>query len=172
MDATLVGSRRLRALPLTQADFAPFGEVIGARGGRTARVNGGRAVRHDDLARFDHATPARLPVLAAYRVSPSRLPVAVDILEHHPSSSQIFLPMGAARFVVGVAPALPEGGPDLDRARAFLVDGADGLHYRAGIWHVPMTALDEEAVFAMLMWEGTAADTVEHRLPEPLLIHD
>ena len=159
----------LRAVPLTRDGFAPFGEVIGADGGRTARVNGGRAVRHDDLAHLDHATPSRLPVLATYRIGPSRLPFAAAVLERHPSSSQVFLPMQAARFVVGVAPASPSGA--LDRARAFIADGAEGLHYRAGIWHVPLTALDAEAVFAMLMWEGAEADTVEHRLPEPLLIH-
>jgi ureidoglycolate lyase len=172
MDTLPETHRPLRAVPLTRDGFAPFGEVIGADRGRTARVNGGRAVRHDDLARLDHATPTQLPTLAAYRVEPSRLPLAATVLERHPSSSHVFLPMRAARFVVGVAPALPCDAPDLDGARAFLVDGAEGLHYRAGIWHVPMTVLDEEAVFAMLIWKGAEADTVEHRLPEPLLIHD
>jgi ureidoglycolate lyase len=173
MDGSLSdGARRsLRVVPLTRDGFAPFGDVVGARGGRTARVNGGRAVRHDDLVRLDHATPSRLPVLATYRVGPSRLPFAAEVLECHPASSQIFLPMHAARFLVGVTPALPSGAPDLQGARAFIVDGAEGLHYRAGVWHVPMTALDAEAVFAMLMWEGTEADTVEHRLAQPLLIH-
>jgi len=164
--------RPLRAVPLTRSAFEPYGDVIGAQGGRTTRVNGGRAVRHDDLLRLDHRTASRLPVLATYRVSPSFLPLAVEVLERHPSSSQIFLPLHAARFVVGVAPALLSGGPDLDGARAFIVDGAQGLHYRAGVWHVPMIALDGEAVFAMLMWEGAEADTVEHRLPEPFHIHD
>ncbi len=165
-------ARRLRARPLAPQGFAAYGEVFEAQGGLVRAVNDGRALRHDGLVRLDHAVDARLPALAAYRVEPSGLPFAAAVFERHPGSSQVFLPLDVARYLVAVAPATPAGEPDLDRAEAFVAGRGVGVHYRAGVWHVPLVALDRAGAFAMLMWEAGAADTIEHRLPEPLLIHD
>jgi len=163
------GSRLLRAGPLTAAGFAPFGEVIRPEGGRISAVNDGRALRYDDLASLTHATGAERPILSLYRVRPSERPFQAQVFECHPLSSQVFLPMADAEFLVVVAPDR-EGSPDLDRAEAFVPGRRTGIHYRPGIWHVPLAAFGSEAVFAMLMWEAGAADTVEHRLTAPLVI--
>jgi ureidoglycolate lyase len=161
----------LRARPLVPEGFAPYGEVFAAAGGATRLVNDGRALRHDGLVRLEHGTDTRLPTLAAYRVEASAPPFAAEVFERHPDSSQVFLPLDVSRYLVAVAPATPEGWPDLDRAEAFVAGCGVGVHYWAGVWHVPLVALDRAGAFAMLMWETGAADTVEHRLTLPLLIH-
>jgi ureidoglycolate lyase len=162
-------TRTLRAVPLTRPGFAPYGEVIQPEGGRVTSVNDGRALRHDDLASLAHATGAERPVLSLYRVSPSDRPFRAGVFECHPLSSQVFLPMADAEFLVVVAPDR-DGAPDLDRAEAFVPGRRTGIHYRPGIWHVPLAAFGFEAVFAMLMWEAGTADTVEHRLAAPLIV--
>ena len=159
----------LRLSPLTAAAFAPFGEVVSVEGKQATAVNDGRALRYDKLVHLTHDTDAALPALSLYHVSASTLPVAVDLFEQHPHSGQVFLPMMDGSFLVVVAPDR-DGRPDLDRAQAFLPDVGVGVHYKPGIWHVPMTALGADVLLAMLMWEGTETATVEHRLAKPILI--
>jgi ureidoglycolate lyase len=63
----------------------------------------------------------------------------VALLECHPLGSQAFLPRQTAPFLIVVA--RPGSAPDLDRLEAFLSDGAQGVNYRAGTWHLPLAGL-------------------------------
>jgi ureidoglycolate lyase len=160
----------LRPEPLTPERFAPYGDVVAAGDGPASLVNDGRASRFDHLATLSHATGVRHPALAVYVVQPSVMPFSVSVFEHHPRSSQIFVPMADADFLVIVAP--DKGGrPDVDRAEAFRPGPRTGIHYRSGIWHVPLAVFGREAAFAMLMWETGVQDTVEYRLNRPLIVH-
>ena len=69
-----------------------------------------------------------------------------------------------ARYLVCVAPTLPDGGPDLSGLRAFLCGPGQGVAYAPGTWHHPMVALDAPGEFTMLAWEdGTALDCDKSR---------
>lgn len=160
---------RVYAQRLTAAAFSEFGDVIAADGPHAISVNEGRALRYDALMQLRHETPASKPVLALYRVSPSNLPFKASLFERHPYSSQVFLPMTGGVILTAVAPDR-NGIPDLDRVQAFVSPGGLGIHYRPGVWHLPIAALGAEVTLAMIMWEGTHADTVEHRLAHPVLI--
>jgi len=146
--------RLVRAELLAPASFAPFGTVVAVDhdgGGRT--VNQGRALRLPGINDLAHDTGARKPVLDIYRIDPSPLPFAVTCFERHVLSSQVFVPMTCSRFLVAVAP--DRGGkPDLSRAVAFVGNAKQIVHYRKGVWHAPMVALDTPAVMTMLMWEA------------------
>ena len=97
--------------------------------------------------------------------------MAVRLLERHPGSTQMFVPMTAPRYAVLVAPALPDGAPDLAGLRAFAFASHQAVNYDAGTWHHPMIALDAPSDFVMLAWEdGTAGDCVEHPLPEGVVL--
>jgi len=159
----------LRPQALTAAGFASYGDVLAPEGERVTPVNDGRALRYDGLADLSHVTGADVPVLSLYRVNASTLPFRADLFERHPLSSQVFLPMSSDEFLIVVAP--DRGGePDIGAATAFLAPAGTGIHYRPGIWHVPLVTLGRAATFAMLMWEAGTADTVEHRLAVPLTI--
>jgi ureidoglycolate lyase len=145
-------SERIRVLavePLTSVAFQAFGEVIEAPrdGGRPA--NDGTAQRYDDVAALVLTAGGGQPQLSLFRVCPGNLPLECRNLERHPLSSQAFVPVGAARFLVVVAPA---GGPAPDAAgtRAFLARGGQGVNYRPGVWHHPVLALDAETDFVMV----------------------
>src|SRR3546814_17931098 len=87
-------------------------------------------------------------------------------MERHAFSTQAFLPVDVARYLVMVAPDGADGGPDLAGARLFLVDGRTGINYRAGVWHPPMTVLDRDAVFATVMFnDGSDRDEDWPALP-------
>ncbi len=159
----------IRAVPLTPEGFARYGDVVSAGQGRGSAANQGTAVRFDWCARLESTRDGARPNLAVFRSTPKALPFQVRLLEKHPCSTQVFLPLACASFLVCVAPTGADDGPDLGRMEAFLCGPGQGLNYHRGVWHHPIVALEEEAEFAMLAWEdGGPQDCVEHWLVEPI----
>lgn len=157
---------RLSPEPLTPEAYAPFGEVLSARPTPGRVANQGRARVWDRLVALRNDRPGAAPNLGVFRTGPWAEPtVPVRVLEHHPASTQVFVPMTAARYLVVVA---PPGPLDLGAVRAFLAGPDQGVSYRPGVWHHPLLALDREADFACLVWEdGTAGDCVLVRVDGP-----
>lgn len=158
--------------PLSAEAFAPFGDVLAYDAAASREVNGGWARRADLAAVLDDGGASGPPVLALFRALHQPLPSAVPFVERHPHSSQVFLPLTPAGFLVVVAPETADGAPDLSRARAFLGRPGQGINYRRGVWHAPITATDADTDFLMLIWErGIPDDCIVHTLPAPLTIH-
>jgi ureidoglycolate lyase len=141
----------LFATPLNAAAFAPFGDVLAYDAATSRLVNDGFALRSDTAARLE--ADGGVPVLSIYRASARRLPLEIPTLERHPHSSQSFFPLTALRFLVVVAPATADGWPELAHARAFVGGSQQGITYRPGVWHAPITALDQDGDLLMLIWE-------------------
>lgn len=163
--------RTVVANPLTADGFAPWGDVVsaGLREGKAA--NQGTAVRFDWSAHLETTRPDARPNLAVFRSVAKTLPFEVKLLEKHPCSTQAFLPLVCERYLICVAPTLPDGTPDVANLQAFLCGPGQGINYRREVWHHPVIALDGPAELAMLAWEdGSAQDCVEHWLAEPLWI--
>ena len=161
----------LAAAALTAEAFRPFGEVICTDGLDGIAVNEGRGLRFNTGLALAHATRATAPTLALYRMQPSPPPVSVALFERHPHSAQLFLPMDARRYLVVVAPRLPQGGPDTHAARAFAARADQGIIYAPGVWHAPLIALDAVSTFAMMMFENAdAEDCVMYPLAAPLAV--
>jgi ureidoglycolate lyase len=156
--------------PLTPEAYAPYGDVlmVAPRGEPGAPANQGTARRYDRLAAIENLRPATATLnVAAFRCAPRRAwPMDLELLEAHPASTQVFVPMRVARYLVVVA----RGGataPDLGTLAAFVAHGAQGVSYRPGVWHHPMIALDDDADFLCLVHEdGSPGDCVVAALPE------
>lgn len=163
--------RPLQAQPLTREAFAPFGEVIGLELAGGSSANQGTATRYNHVAELVSSRPEARPNLAVFHSVPKALPFEVRLLERHPCSTQLFVPLVCRRFLVVVCPDDARGEPDLGRPRAFLCGPGQGVNYRAGVWHHPIIALDGPADFLMLAWEdGSARDCEERPLTAPLLV--
>jgi ureidoglycolate lyase len=151
---------RVPCSPLTAEAYAPYGHVIMAspRGEPGKPANQGTARRFDHLAGLDDLRPGRAALnVSVFRCAPRpAAPFEVELLEKHPASSQIFVPMNAARYLVLVA----RGGdaPDLATLAAFVASGTQGVSYAPGVWHHPMIALDATVDFACFVWEDGSAD--------------
>jgi len=125
--------------PLTAEAFAPFGDVIEA--GRAAQpMNDASFRRYDDLARIDcdPAAGGRPAIGLVQCAVATGFPCTVRMLERHPLGSQAFVPLGDYPFLVVVAP--PGDLPDVSRIAAFVSNGQQGINYRRGTWHMPLTA--------------------------------
>jgi ureidoglycolate lyase len=163
--------RVLRSQRLTAEAFAPFGQVVATGVTRGASANQGTATRYDFAAQLESTRATAKPNLAVFQSVKKTLPFKVKLLERHPSSTQAFLPMVCARFLVCVAPTLPDGRPDVANLRAFVCGPGEGINYRRDVWHHPIIAIDADAQFSMLAWEdGTAGDCVEYVLAEAVLV--
>jgi ureidoglycolate lyase len=144
--------RTIRARPLTREGFSAFGEVL------ESPPDPGRLYFEEALC---NGRPEARASLSMIRRAPvEALPLTAKVMERHEFSSQTFLPLGEARWMVIVAPhAAGAAAPDTDRAEAFLVGSGQGVTYGANIWHHPLTVLDAPARFAVLMWRtGTSTD--------------
>ncbi|MFC6646480.1 ureidoglycolate lyase [Granulicella cerasi] len=151
---------QLRAEPVTAEAFAPFGTLV-----LPPEAPGERAFYTQWLgATAQDATPR----LHVNFVPQSMLPITATVLERHPHAAQIFLPLEASRYLIVVTPSLPDGSPDLARARCFVAPGNVGVVYRAMTWHMGATALDAKAHFAVCMWRNDRDDDEFLTLTEPL----
>ena len=139
--------------PLTPTAFAPFGEVI------DVPDQPGRFYHDDGLASL---RPDFRPSLSlSFKPETTERPLAIEQLERHAFSSQTFVPLDAARWLIVVAPHAAAGGPDLAGVKAFVATGRQGVTYRADTWHHGLTVLDRPARFAILMWRNGGRDDEE-----------
>jgi len=161
----------LSARPFTAKEYSLYGAIVAADARRGARANMGTAVRCDWIAPLENLRPKASLNLTAFRCRPQReRPFPIKLLERHPYSTQVFIPMpGAGRYLAAVALGGDE--PDLSTLKVFIVAGARGISYKPGVWHHPMAALDCATDFTVLVWEdGSAGDCEVRPLAAPLRV--
>ena len=125
--------QKLRLEPLTREAFAPYGDVIEYEGRDFFHINDGMVERYHDLAKVDVYEEDGRPLVNILRAKPNTFPITVKFVEHHPLSSQAFIPMDDNPFVVVVAK--PGDVVNPDDLRAFITNGKQGVNYHRGVWH-------------------------------------
>ncbi|MBI2740235.1 MAG: ureidoglycolate lyase [Rhodospirillales bacterium] len=148
--------------PLTQEAFAPFGDVI------DVPTEPGRRYYEEALGNLrPNARPSLS--LSLKGETPNR-PLTADLLERHEFSSQTFVPIDVARWLIVVAPQARTGGPDLSGVKAFIATGTQGVTYRPNTWHHGLTVLDRPGRFAVFMWRDGGEGDEEFVPVEPFTI--
>jgi ureidoglycolate lyase len=91
------------------------------------------------------------------------------MMERHPLSSQAFVPLSAAPFVVIVAQPGPE--PQARDLHAFITNGRQGVNFRRGTWHHPLLARGGVSDFIVIDRGGPGddCDWVHYKTEEILL---
>ena len=145
--------------PLTAEAFAPFGEVIEARGAPDRIINQGLCGRYHDCATL--TAEGGRPGLSIFDAKPRTLPYRLEMVERHPLGTQAFVPMTEASFLVIVAPEGP-GTP-----RAFLTAPGQAINLFAGTWHGVLTPLSAPGLFAVIDRIGPGDNLEERWFDEP-----
>ena len=134
--------------PLTREAFRPYGDVIQAAESRHYTINQGWAERYADMADLDLLETGGQPNVGVVRAAPRPMPLKVTVMERHPKSSQLFIPLEPRPFLVLVAspgdPLQPEN------IIAFKTRAGQGINYRRGVWHHPLIALDQSTDFLVV----------------------
>jgi len=126
--------------PLTAQAFAPYGTVLAFPGAAGRPINGGNAERFDLVEDLQLGAEGGRPMLALFRAQARRFPHEVTEMERHALGSQSFVPLGARRFVIVVAPA--GNAPEAEALAAFATDGLQGVTLAPGTWHHALLAVD------------------------------
>ena len=168
-------THEIRAISLTQKDYAAYGDVIAARSDVSpVSANMGTAARFNSLTKLENLRPGKSEAnVCVYHCEPQIVrPVdqfMVRVLERHFFSTQTFVPMNASRYLVIVC--LGKDRPDLTTLRAFLASSSQGITYKPGVWHHPLVAMDTPTDFACVVWEnGTDGDCEVVDLVSPLVV--
>ena len=159
-------SRTLVASPLTAETFAPFGDVLEARGDPDRIINRCRCGRFHDRACLDFGTDGRAGI-SVFRGEPVAWPVEIALVERHPDGSQAFVSMSGHPFLVVVAP--DEGGVP-GTPCAFIAAPGQGVNFHRGTWHGVLTPLHEPGLFAVVDRIGGTPNIEERLLDPPYLV--
>jgi len=146
----------IKAVPLTAAAFAPFGDVV-ETGADPVMINNGTTERHHDLAKVDLLGQGAHPLINIFRGQPFTPPVEITMMERHPLGSQAFMPVGDRPYLVVVAP--DENGAPGDPV-AFLAR-KQGVNYRANVWHHPLISLETVSDFLVVDRGGEGVNLEE-----------
>lgn len=150
--------------PLATADLAPFATHVRAADGKFTTIP-------EVLAPGDVPGHHAFAVLCPQPVDPAA--ISITFLERHPHSTQTFVPLKVGRWIVLLAPTLPDGTPDLANIRAFLAGPEDAVCIHRNVWHAGLTVLDRPAEVGMMMWRSDAgpdADGVVFELKDPIVL--
>ena len=132
--------------PLTRHLFRPYGDVIEIEDSRHYTINQGWAERYADMAKLDLLAEDGAPNVGIVRAKPRQLPLQVKLMERHPKSSQLFIPLVARPFLVLVAPP----GDRPENIIGFKTMAGQGINYGRGVWHHPLIALDQSTDFLVV----------------------
>lgn len=119
--------------PLTQAGFAPYGDVIESEGRKSFFINNDMAERFHNLAKVDVLGDDAAAIISLVHSKLFDMPRKVDHVENHPLGSQAFLPLDDSPFIVVVGKAGEM--PEVNQLEAFVTNGQQGINYHAGTWH-------------------------------------
>lgn len=156
---------KLKAIPLTAAAFAPFGDVIELSGAPDKIINQGMCGRYNDLAVLDFAEGRA--GLSVFDAKARHLPLVVDMVERHPEGSQAFIPISGAQFLIVVADD-DDGVPV--NLRAFVTEREQSVNFHRGIWHGVLAPLDVAGRFVIVDRIGVGNNLEEYWLDDPCIV--
>ncbi len=153
--------------PLTQAAFAPFGDVIEPDPSSMRLINSGTTERYHALARAEAPGDGASVILNIFRGQARSFPYAVTMMERHPFGSQSFSPLSPNPFLVVVAE--DEGGRP-GTPQVFLAKNGQGVNYRANVWHHPLMALERISDFLVVDRDGPGHNLEEYFYDDAFVI--
>lgn len=134
-------------------------------------MNDARFDRFDDLALIDVDTNnnGHVAISIAESLVPVTLPYQFDLVERHPLGSQAFIPLGDFSFTVVVAPA--GDAVNVEELVAFSTNGAQGINYHRGVWHMPLISTSVGQKFLIVDRAPGAGNCEEFALNRPVVLH-
>jgi ureidoglycolate lyase len=158
--------KRIIARSLTAENFAPFGDVLDAKGAPDKIINQGLCGRFHDRADMDF-DDGRAGI-SIFKGEPRAVPMVLDLVERHPQGSQAFVPMSADPFLVVVAS--DSDGTPVD-PQAFVTQAGQAINFHRGTWHGVLTPLHAPGLFAVIDRIGEGENLEEYRFDQPYVIH-
>ena len=142
---------------LTKENFAPYGEVIEAKG-EFKIINQGNGKKWNNLVHFDMYHDNGNVNLGILKTK--YLDFVFDQMERHLYTSQIFIPLAGGKSIVAVAPVSDQY-PDPQEVKAFFMEDNQGVSFDRKVWHHSLFPLNEEQDYILMMRGGNFPPDVE-----------
>jgi ureidoglycolate lyase len=158
---------RIPIVPLSEAAFAPFGELVELNAADVITINQGFATRVNGLAQIDVATDGGSVNISLFVAKPRPVPIDIKVMERHPLGSQLFFPLQDTPWLVLVCTD-----PHVATSyRAFEASGRQGVNYARNVWHHPLLVLNVEERFLVVDRAGPGSNLEEVWLDQTLSLH-
>ena len=132
---------RLKVQPMTREAFAPFGVLVDSRGSVEVDLGDGK------------------PSLTG--TTSERRPFRFDFMARHRRTMQVFSPLVGSQSIIAVAPPSKGDAPEIEKVKAFLVNGRLPYAYHKGTWHTPPFPVGEWSSYLVVDRSGTLDDDYE-----------
>ena len=163
LDGTAI--RRIIAQPLTQEAFAPFGDVLEARGAPDKLINRGRCGRYHNRALLDAMNGAL--GISLHLSEKREAPIRLNSVARHPLGSQAYIPMTANPYLVTVA---KDENNQPGQVVAFVCGAGQAVNYHKNIWHGALMPLSDPGLFAVVDDVGEAPNMDDFWFDRPYLV--
>ena len=154
----------LQIQPLTQADFAPFGDVIETEERDSFFINNGMAERFHALAKVQAPGEDAGTIISLVKSKKYTMPRKLDHVEHHPLGSQAFVPINESPFIVVVARA--GDSPRPEDFQGFVTNGHQGINYHPGTWHHVLLTPYDAMTFLCIDRVGSGNNCIDYFFDE------
>ena len=158
-------SQEIITQPLTSTAFAPFGDILEAKGTADKIINQRLCGRFHDLARLNFSDGRA--GISLFHATPRTLPYQLTMMERHPEGSQAFIPMSMNRFLIIVA---SDKNNRPGRPLAFLSDPGQAINFHRNIWHGVLTPLEDPGLFAVVDRIGSGENLEEIFFDIPYIV--
>ena len=131
----------LQIKKISKENFSLFGDLITIKEKTSESINENTTESFFDLANIKILGNNKSVRLNIFKAKKRFFPLTIDMLEMHPFSSQVFLPITKTNFLVLVAPISVM--PDIKKLECFFVSNEDGINFRSKVWHFPLISIDD-----------------------------
>ena len=126
---------------VTKEKFSKFGDFINPYSVDSNDINMSTTKSYFDLANIEIDGEDKRVRLNLFEAKKRIFPLKIDMLENHPFSSQVFLPLGNHPFIVVVCPASEK--PNLNDLNIFRVSSGFGINFKPRVWHFPLISIED-----------------------------
>ena len=126
---------------ITKDNFSQYGDLITTRNKISEGINKNTTQSFFDLANIEILGEDNNARLNIFNAKKRIFPLNIDMLEMHPLSSPVFLPMSQTYFIVLVAPI--DIKPNLNKIECFKIFNGDGVNFKSGVWHFPLISTQD-----------------------------
>jgi len=126
---------------ISKDNFSLYGDLITIRDKNSESINNNTTQSFFDLANIEILGEDNNVRLNIFSAKKRIFPLNIDMLEMHPLSSQVFLPMNKTDFIVLVASI--DIKPDLNKIECFKISNGDGINFKSRVWHFPLISIQD-----------------------------
>ena len=137
---------------VTNEEFAPYGQIWGREEGEPLEV-----LENLEFYSYGAKLEPVVEIVESGLLICNEKGRRIRYFERHPETSETFIPI-EGRCIFVMAPANnEEAKPDIERIRAFYLNGTLGVALPAGNWHWPPIPLEKQ-VKLLLIRKGSNSD--------------